>query len=269
MNFKRLNLCYSGFCNTHFLWEDDKIKGLQQFQLPEIQHKQFSQSIDKYLRLGKLAERFVFEELSTIEGLEILSESLQIQDGKRTVGELDGLIIYKNQPIHLEIVYKFYLYDDTVGATEIDHWIGPNRKDSFTQKLEKLTQKQLPLLYTSLCETALTRFNLLPKDFVQQVYFKAQLFVPISKRNIILKQVNSACIVGMYINRNEFETLSECKFFIPEKVDWLLAIETQIHWKIFEQISTEINRLLDEEIAPLCWVKYPNGETEKCFVVWW
>ena len=44
--------------------------------------------------------------------------------------------------IHLEIVYKFYLYDNTIGTSEIDHWIGPNRNDSLREKLEKLKSKR-------------------------------------------------------------------------------------------------------------------------------
>jgi len=52
-----------------------------------------------------------------------------------------------NKPIHLEIIYKFYLYDPSIGLTQLDHWIGPNRRDSLVKKLTKLKQKQLPLLY--------------------------------------------------------------------------------------------------------------------------
>jgi len=57
---------------------------------------------------------------------------------------LDG-----EQAIYLEIQFKFYLYDKTLGETEIDHCIGPMRRDSLLIKLAKLREKQLPLLYTN------------------------------------------------------------------------------------------------------------------------
>ena len=56
---------------------------------------------------------------------------------KITIGEIDCLIEYLNKYIHLEIVYKFYLYDEHINTGELDHWIGPNRKDSLVFKLNK------------------------------------------------------------------------------------------------------------------------------------
>jgi len=66
------------------------------------------------------------------------------------VGELDCLILRDKKPIHLEVIYKFYLYDASVGDTEIAHFIGPNRKDSLIEKLTKLQEKQLPILKQTL-----------------------------------------------------------------------------------------------------------------------
>jgi len=67
------------------------------------------------------------------------------------------LFLEDEKPIHLEIQFKFYLYDAALGTTEIDHCIGPMRKDSLNEKLSKLKEKQLPLLYAN--ETNLVKFR--------------------------------------------------------------------------------------------------------------
>ena len=42
----------------------------------------------------------------------VLSENIQIQENvNQTIGELDCLFLDESQPIHLEIQFKFYLYD--------------------------------------------------------------------------------------------------------------------------------------------------------------
>ena len=67
-------------------------------------------------------------------------KNYQIQNKKTTVGELDFILQKNHSPIHLEVIYKFYLYDDTFGNSEIEHWIGPNRNDNLVKKLTKLKE---------------------------------------------------------------------------------------------------------------------------------
>ena len=188
---------YEGFINTSFLWENDSIFNLTQFEI-NSKSIRFELAIDDNLRLGKYIERFVSFELQQQDDISILAENIQIQEGKHTLGELDCLLLMKNQPIHLEIIYKFYLYDDTVGETEIDHFIGPNRKDSLIEKLTKLKEKQLPLLYSETCKDYLDKFNLKAENIIQRVYFKAQLFVPFSSQDLELRTLNTYCIVGYF-----------------------------------------------------------------------
>ncbi len=98
------------------------------------------------------------------------------------------------KPIHLEIIYKFYLYDSSVGESEIEHWIGPNRRDSLLQKLNKLKDKQLPLLYSKECLTYLETLKLTASEIDQQLYFKAQLFVPLKEYGNKFSLINNECI---------------------------------------------------------------------------
>ncbi len=186
---------YEGFLNTNFLWKNKLIYQLKQFEI-EAKSKKIDIEIDEKLRLGKYVERLVSYQLSQEDSILIISENIQIQREKITLGELDCIIKKGDKMIHLEIVYKFYLYDASFGKSEIDHFIGPNRNDSLVDKLIKLKEKQLPLLYSEECTSYLKSIDLQANTFKQKVYFKAQLFLPFSNKNIQLKVLNEDCITG-------------------------------------------------------------------------
>ena len=141
---------YEGFLQTNCLWDNDTVYNLNQFEIQPTFTK-IDVEIDDKLRLGKYIERLVSYQLTQEKSIAILCENIQIQKEKVTLGELDCIILKEKKPIHLEIIYKFYLYDPAVGDTEVAHLIGPNRKDSLIDKLKKLKEKQLPLLFTEEC----------------------------------------------------------------------------------------------------------------------
>jgi hypothetical protein len=259
---------YEGFLQTACLWIGKAVCELEQFEITPKFIK-IDLEIDEKLRLGKYIERFVSYQLAQENGIKIISENIQIQQNKITLGELDCILLKDEKPIHLEIIYKFYLFDSTIGTSEIEHFIGPNRKDSLIEKLNKLKEKQLPLLYTSECLTYLKTINIKVDDLTQQVYFKAQLFIPFSAENIVLKKLNNACIVGFYLNRNELHQFTDCKFFIPNKKDWLLLPNQNVNWLNFHHFTEKATAYLEREFSPLCWMKKENVELHKFFLVWW
>ncbi|HIC30917.1 MAG TPA: DUF1853 family protein [Flavobacteriaceae bacterium] len=259
---------FSGFFRTPHLF-NSKILGLNPFSKTLKHQFIFNRVITANLRLGQLVEQFVFEELKQFESIKILSENLQIiNEDKLTIGELDTLILDKQKPIHIEIQYKFYLFDKTIGQTEIEHCIGPNRKDTLIQKLKKLKEKQLPLLYHKTSKTHLEQLNLNTKNIDQQIYFKAQIFMPYGE-NIQLKTLNNDCIYGFYFNFKKLKTFKDSKFFIPKKLDWLVDIHTNVNWQNYEQIQPQLEIFYSEKYAPMLWLKSTNGEIKKCFMVWW
>lgn len=260
---------FLGFLTTPFLWKESAIKNIQQFNNQATYNNKFNLKLEHKLRLGKLVERFVSEEISCNNSITILEENIQIQDNKTTIGELDCLLLKNGKPIHLEIVYKFYLYDALVGKTEIDRWVGPNKRDSFIQKLTKLKQKQLPLLYHEKTKPYLDALNLSSKNIQQQVYFKAQLFVPLKKFGTKFPIINNDCIVGFYISPKELTQFFNCKFYIPTKHNWLVKPYPQLTWLNFKKFNEKLNVFLLENNNPLCWMKKPNGELFKFFVVSW
>lgn len=259
---------YEGFLKTPFLWINDAVYNLDQFKITSKFNK-IEVVLDEKLRLGKYVEQLVSFELSQQNNISVLAENIQIQDGKITLGELDCLLLRNNEPIHLEIIYKFYLYDAFVGESEIDHFIGPNRKDSLKEKLTKLKEKQLPLLYSNTCKPYLDELDLIVENITQQVYFKAQLFLPFSNKHIELKTLNTNCVAGFYINQNELNQFIDCKFYIPNKKDWLILPHTNVSWLNFNVFETATQDYFEQKFSALCWIKFNNGELKKLFLVWW
>jgi hypothetical protein len=259
---------YEGFLKTPCLWKGDSVYNLHQLELISKSDK-IGVAIDEKLRLGKYVERLVSFELKQQENISILAENIQIQDNKITLGELDCLLLKNNNPIHLEIIYKFYVYDASVGETEIDHFIGPNRKDSLKEKITKLKDKQLPLLHLKACENYLNKLKLQSEDITQQVYFKAQLFLPFAKQHMQLKTLNTDCVVGFYVNKNELNNFNDCKFYIPQKKDWLMIPHTNVNWLNFNDFKTIAQDYFEQKFSTLYWIKLKNGELKKVFLVWW
>ncbi|CAM1333414.1 DUF1853 family protein [Tenacibaculum aestuariivivum] len=266
---KDLQLQYEGFLKTPFLWNGKGVFNLHQFEITSNNTASFTTTIIKKPRLGKLVERFVTFELQQNPLIKIIAENIQIQQEKITLGELDCLLLKDQEPIHLEIIYKFYLYNNSVGETEIERWIGPNKKDSLVQKLTKLKEKQLPLLYSEQCLPYLNNLNLDAEKIKQQLYFKAQLFVPLKDYGKELPLINNDCIIGFYITLLELNQFKNCKFYIPNKHNWLVQPHTNIDWLSFNSFTTNLQTFLTEKRAPLCWLKKTNGQLIKFFVIWW
>ncbi len=258
---------YEGFLNTPCLWKDSVVFNLHQFEITSKSNK-IEIALNEKLRLGKYVERLVSYELEQQKDISVLAENIQIQNGKVTLGELDCLLLRNNKPIHLEVIYK-YLFDASVGDTEIAHFIGPNRKDSLKEKLTKLKDKQLPLLYSDACKPYLEEFDLNPENITQQVYFKAQLFLPFSNQDVELKTLNTDCITGFFINQNELNQFKDCKFYIPNKKDWLILPHAHVNWLNFDAFKVVTEDYFEQKFSALCWVKFNSGELKKLFLVWW
>jgi len=259
---------YEGWRATPLLWFGEDY-GLTQLAIQAKSPSRFNGDIPPTLRLGMRVEQFVFHELESITEWEIMAKNIQINRTKITLGELDCILKKDEEIIHLEIVYKFYLYDPSIGKTERDHWIGPNRKDSLTEKLAKLNDKQLPLLHAPETQLTLDKMGVTTSEAQQHVHFKAQLFVPLEMKNAQFKDINMECISGVYFHREELSIYKDCKFYIPQKANWLTEPHTNIDWMNVTTFTEHIDTLHKEKRSPLCWLKRPNGELEKFFVVWW
>ena len=270
MSHKKENLqaTFSGFFNTPHLFFN-KIFGMQPFVKQLGSPFVFNKAVRTNIRLGQRVEQFVFEELKQFKNISVLAENIQIQNNQNlTIGELDCLYLDEEQAVHLEIQFKYYLYDSTLGPNEVDCLIGPMRRDSLIEKLNKLKNKQLPLLYNQATKPLLDRLQLKAENIKQQLYFKAQIFVPFGQ-SIQFKTLNNDCIYGFYFNYSQLPQFSDCQFFIPQKIDWLLDLDITVHWMGYDQIMPQLDSYKAEKYAPLLWLKCPNGTVTKCFVVAW
>lgn len=266
---KEIQLQYQGFSVTKPLWINTLNNTIQITDLQRTNAFLPKELLNSNLRLGKLVEQFVFYQLSANQNIEIILENIQIQDGNITVGELDTILLQNNIPVHLEIVYKFYVYDPSVGTTEMEHWIGPNRRDSFNEKYQKLVEKQLPLLYHEKTRELLAQHNLDINTIQQKVYFKAQLFPHLNHLDKEFPLINNDCIAGFYIHQDELIQFKECKFYIPSKHNWLVIPHTNVKWLNFDNFKADLSLFLEKMNSPLCWIKKRNGELLKVFIVWW
>ncbi|MBT8245391.1 DUF1853 family protein [Winogradskyella sp.] len=262
-------LQYQGFIDTHNLWENDAVLDLFQFEI-KPEYFQISKPEDfNEIRLGKRVEQFFNFQIKNTSNIELLDSNIQIKKDKLTIGELDALILEKGQPIHIEIIYKFYLFDPNIeGENELRKWIGPNRKDVFIYKLNKLLKKQLPLLHSKYSETTLKDLGLEVNSILQKVYYKAQLFLPFQSKILDIKPLNPACICGFYTSYSKIEQLKGFQFYIPRKLDWLIIPHHNVGWISFSNAKELIENFIRVSRSPMVWIK-KNNELKKCFITYW
>lgn len=221
--------------------------------------------------VGKQAE-FCFETyLKTSQKYTLLAATIQIQGATETIGELDYLVYdtKNNELLHIELTCKFYVYDDSNGTDIISHWIGPNRKDTLREKVTKLKEKQFPLLFKLETKKRLNLIGIETASVIQQVCFKAFLFIPKTLDKAALSKEYTDCIVGYWIRFSEFIFENETvRYAIPKKTEWLLSPESIREWVSFSEAKKHIKEQLENKKSPLVY-KREDTTVDRFFVVWW
>ncbi|NRA12732.1 MAG: DUF1853 family protein [Crocinitomicaceae bacterium] len=257
---------YSGYSSTSKLWKGT-LSGLKQFDFDRDNGNSFAGSIEKKLRLGHVVEHFVESELLSDSSIEILGKNIQIYSDKRTIGEYDFIIEKAGVQYHIEVVYKFYVFDETVGNSDLESWIGPNRKDSLIQKMDKIKEKQFPLIQRPESIGSLALLGVNSAKVEQRVYFKAKLFIPYGKE-VAVEPLNQDCVAGFYVSFKDLDQFKGAQFFIPTKHDWLVEAHSGVEWLNYETGKSEIETLIEEKRSLLVWMKRED-RVETFFVVWW
>lgn len=268
---------FQGFLNTPDIFPREHPGDFKSFNFPKIEISDELiadlQKLDhpRNFVLGKKMESFFEIAIKYSKRYELVRSNIQIIENKQTLGELDFLLFDKERlkPIHIELVYKLYVYDPAF-PSEIQKWIGPNRRDSFAEKLEKLSSRQFPLLYKPETISYLNKLGINPEDVEQQLCFKAQLFTP-AKRNIEKQEViNPACIKGNWYKLEDFLTRNwqENLFFSPKKKNWSCDPGNNTNWKSQQELLKEVDGLFEKKTAPLIWMKTKTG-FDRFFIVWW
>lgn len=265
----------SGFFQTHAVSKESLIEGIPNFDLNSEEVEVFSDAaleIPERLMLGKRAERYLSEWIKRSDSYELIAENIQIIDNKQTLGEFDFIIQRKldKQLIHIELIYKFYLFDPASEGKEIEKWIGPNRGDRLDFKRDKLANHQFPLLKTEPARKRLNELGIDVSKVEQQVLFLANLFVPKGQK-VEFNRVNNAATEGTWLNLEEWKksASSENVFAIPTKKDWFSRKLKNADWQSREEAMARIEELHNQKRSPLVWTKTENGHQFRDFVVWW
>lgn len=269
-NKTRNYLQYQGYLETESLFTTENNPFSQDLFMISSSAKPINIAIKENLMLGKRVEEFFKLQIETSISHKIILENIQVQKEKRTIGELD-FILKENaipQLKHVEVSYKFYLFDPTIKGNEIEKWIGPNRNDDLLKKVTKLSSHQFPLLFST---EAKNQLKLNVTEIKQEVFFKAQLYTPYNSSLNNFDFINTKAIKGYYISYTAFvkSKLQEQEFFIPKKQDWLISPKENTIWYSYDIVIETISESIQLKKSPLIWTKSKNGDTQSLFITWW
>lgn len=167
---RQLKIVHAFDFHDHAFWK-------QQFELYQSRLEELDQNPTelwhfisrlKSTRLGLRFEHLIWFWLldEKYHHFKLLGHSIQIIDGKNTLGELDFLILNQHtlQIEHWEVAIKFYLAETDLSLC---HWYGLNRTDTLYRKLNHFSQKQF-------------QFQSAQQHQIQKRYavLKGQLYLP-------------------------------------------------------------------------------------------
>jgi hypothetical protein len=249
---------------------DFSITGFQNFDLSKLNIvTDLEFQLPTNVRLGHLVEKIVSELIKASTNYNLLYENIQLINDKKTIGEIDFIIedVDKKQLIHIELAYKFYLFDPRISSELLKNWIGPNRNDSLIQKLDKLKTKQFPLLYHPL---ARSQFNTIEiNNTSQALCLLVSLFIPYEYKPHFSATYQKA-IKGYYLNVKTFISLDTVtkSYYIPSKKEWGMDPSENKIWTDFNSIEKYVCTSIKNKQSLLCWQKH-NESYLAFFIVWW
>ncbi|MBG48217.1 MAG: hypothetical protein CML05_08025 [Pseudozobellia sp.] len=267
-----VNSLYEGFYRTKPLWLNEQF-GIEQFHFPEVTlQPPFTETIPAKMRLGHQME-FVFKDLIERSGAyEILLYNQPILSGKQTIGEIDFILGNKEtiQQIHVELTYKFYVIDSSI-SEPIHRLMGPNRRDMFFTKMEKIKNRQFQLLHSEEGKKVLFSKNIDPNRIHHLCCFKAQLFHHYLEEQSHIRPLNKACLSGFWIRFKDFESsvFRGYHYYMPKKWQWVIRPHETVEWMSHFETLMEVNLRMINENSPMLWLKKNDGTIQKLFVVWW
>lgn len=263
---------YQGFLNTPQLFIDSKVLGVKPFYTKEKVNlsviEDYTLELSKHKYLGKRAEIFLLAFLNSSNRYSNIIHSFQIHTEQKTIGELDIVCFdtYNDKWIHIELVYKLYVYTGESQFEDFSYWIGPNLKDRLDFKVKKLKSHQLPLgQHTEI----LNKIN--SADIESFCCYKAKLFLNAGVGFSNDSKLNPDCINGIYLNFEEFKSLKYQKsvFFVPEKIDWICDAYANKYWYAYKKAEIVLKTAIKEKRSKLVWQKTEDHHYKAYFVVWW
>lgn len=267
-----LNQQIQGFLQTPPLWTKIQF-GMRQFEFPEVDLTHFQpKPIPQKLRLGHQMEQVCKQLLDHSPTFEVLLYNEPVRQEKQTIGEIDYIL--KNNTtgkfVHVELTYKFYIINPVI-SEPIHQLMGPNRRDMFFTKMEKIKNEQFQLLYSTSAQQLLAEKGLQDKELEHQTCYKSQLFEPYRSKPLNIRPLNPNCIMGYWLRLADLQTdrFKAFEFYIPFKTEWVVKPHNKVPWISHFETLMEVNLRLLKQNAPMVWVKKSESQIKKFFVVWW
>jgi hypothetical protein len=185
-------------------------------------------------KLGLYAQALLEFLFLKIPSIELLATDLVIQEtgpGSRTLGALDFLLFDRltQTHLHLEFAVKFYLGHFSADS---ENWIGPEGRDRWDHKYQKLTHQQLPLLFTPQGKETLvssdSKLLTLPQWEKTHSYclLRGRVFLPWTlpgspQRDFFSRWISPQALSGVWTHSSDSRLLSSPLKPLPHKTDWM------------------------------------------------
>lgn len=263
---------FAGFLNTPALWDGEQFE-IQQFEFPQVSLASFqAKPTPTNIRLGHQME-YVFQQLVEHSGMySVVLYNLPIRQEGITLGEIDFILRHREtgQFLHVELTYKFYLIDPDI-PEPVHRLIGPNRRDTFFAKMQKIRDKQFPLVHAAEGIQALNAARIDHLKLQHQCCFKAQLFHPYGVQVSPIGSLNENCVAGHWLRLPAFNSpaFAKAQYYMPSKLEWVIEPHNEVHWRSYSETLALLKDSLSKKMAPMLWIKWPHQAFEKVFVVWW
>lgn len=256
------NLLHEHSLNTEKVWAEI-IKQIP--QITELECKSY--------RLGHYFEALWENALSLSNELEPLLVNQQIIINKQTLGEFDSIFHSRQsqQVTHCELAVKFYLQ---VGeGAKLSDWLGPNLRDRFDYKYQRLFEHQLQLSTQPQVAAWLAQRDI--KVDKQAIISRGRLFYPLQafldKKFVYPAEVASAHLKGfwcLYSELPEQPLVSEYQWYQLPKSFWLSQVMAS-ELKLLKPVDLqEDEQLLKTEMQQLvAWNPHQKREAFRGFIV--
>lgn len=259
------------------LFLNTEIFSIPSFVTDDIENLNFDsidfKGLDKHKYLGKRAEYFMKAYLEQSDNFQPVYHSLQIQEEKTTLGELDFLFFdqSKQEWIHLELICKFYVFTGEDAVAQIQNWIGPNLKDRLDKKIHKLKAHQLQICQKPQAQQLFKELDIDVTQIKTKICYKAKLYLPLQHSEFNFQDVNKDCIKGQYYNFETFKRFQHSThlFYVPQKSEWICSPKNHEHWYDFKKAKQILKPSIKDKRSCMLWRKNQNGNYFEDFIVWW
>lgn len=181
-------------------------------------------------RLGKYCEDLLAAYFTIHPEIVILEFGWQIIENNITKGEIDFILRIGDLIFGLETSFKCYIqFGDS-----IENWMGPNKKDSLINKLDKVRDRQLPLFKN---EKVKEKYG----DIEAYFFIKGHLFSNSLQKNSLFQ------VEFPFVYSDELNSIlnSQNRVLLFEKKEWIgqLYFNPQNAWRNKDDLIAIIEEL--------------------------